>query len=549
MIRVVAHNIISPLGNSSIENYNVIKQGVSSIKRYEDKYGITEPFCASLFNEDRDFQELAISSIDDATKTLDFNDKNILLVISTVKGNIADDEYASRLRDTLAGKWQAKVKVIVVSNACTSGVCAQIVAARALEMQDEGNSFDYAVVVGIEIMNKFIVSGFQSLKAVSDEACRPFDIERIGMNPGEAAATMVLQKVDEAKSTDWIYQAGEMANDGYHISSPSPVAEGASKALKVVLENIDTQDIVLVNAHGTATLYNDEMEAKAISQVGLMDVPVNSLKGYFGHTMGAAGVLETIVTMLSIDDGVILATKGYDEQGTSCKLNIYNENIFLADAEEKSCFIKMISGFGGINAAIVYSHKPVGRKDFSCVCQKVKSIDIDEKNCPSLKEVYKTRIADYPKFYKMDVLSQLGFVASELLLKEETEDDDCAIILFGQSGSKVVDELYRATIHADNYFPSPSLFVYTLPNIVCGEIALRHNFHGETLYIQMPEKDEELMMHIVKGSMLFGKMNHSIAGWINADSEKEYNCNLNIYINNNGIKRRTQKQGNRSFES
>ena len=91
MIRVVAHNIISPLGNSSIENYNVIKQGVSSIKRYEDKYGITEPFCASLFNEDRDFQELAISSIDDATKTLDFNDKNILLVISTVKGNIADD--------------------------------------------------------------------------------------------------------------------------------------------------------------------------------------------------------------------------------------------------------------------------------------------------------------------------------------------------------------------------------------------------------------------------------------------------------------------------
>ena len=529
MIRVVAHNIISPLGKNSIENYNAVKQGVSSLKRYEGKYNIPEPFCASLFEEESDFQELAISSIDDATKTLDFSGKHILLVISTVKGNIDDEDYASRLRNNLADKWQTEVKVIVVSNACTSGVCAQIVAARALELQSESNSFDYAVVVGIEVMNKFIVSGFQSLKAVSDEACRPFDIERIGMNPGEAVATMVLQNVADAKPKDWIYQAGEMANDGYHISSPSPVAKGASRVLTSVLEKINKQDIVLVNAHGTATLYNDEMEAKAISQAGLADIPVNSYKGYVGHTMGAAGVLETIITMLSIDDGVVLATKGYDEQGTSHKLNISSDNRNLVDTEKKTCFIKMISGFGGINAAIAYSHKPVNRTVVIDECQKIKTVDIDKANCPSLKEVYKARIGDYPKFYKMDVLSQLGFVASELLLKEETEDDDCAIVLFGQSGSKVVDELYRATIHADNYFPSPSLFVYTLPNIVCGEIALRHNFHGETLYIQMPEKDEELMMHIVKGSMLFGKMCHSIVGWINAESETEYECKLNIY--------------------
>ena len=213
MIRVVAHNIISPLGKNSIENYNAVKQGVSSLKRYEGKYNIPEPFCASLFEEEPDFQKLAISSIDDATKTLDFSGKHILLVISTVKGNIDDEDYASRLRNNLADKWQTEVKVIVVSNACTSGVCAQIVAARALEVQSESNSFDYAVVVGIEVMNKFIVSGFQSLKAVSDEACRPFDIERIGMNPGEAVATMVLQNVADAKLRDWIYQAGEMAND------------------------------------------------------------------------------------------------------------------------------------------------------------------------------------------------------------------------------------------------------------------------------------------------------------------------------------------------
>ena len=89
MIRVVAHNIISPLGKNSIENYNAVKQGVSSLKRYEGKYNIPEPFCASLFEEESDFQELAISSIDDATKALDFSGKHILLVISTVKGNIS----------------------------------------------------------------------------------------------------------------------------------------------------------------------------------------------------------------------------------------------------------------------------------------------------------------------------------------------------------------------------------------------------------------------------------------------------------------------------
>ena len=197
--------------------------------------------------------------------------------------------------------------------------------------------------------------------------------------------------------------------------------------------------------------------------------------------------------------------------------------------EKNGCFIKMISGFGGINAAIAYSHKPVCRKTVSCDCTITKTIDINNQNVPSLKEAYKTRIGDYPKFYKMDVLSQLGFVGSELLLKEEDIDADYAVVLFGQYGSKVVDAQYSNTIQEDNYFPSPSLFVYTLPNIVCGEIALRHNFHGETLYILMPEKDEELMKHIILCTMHYGKANHAVAGWIDAESDTIYNCKLNIY--------------------
>lgn len=148
-----------------------------------------------------------------------------------------------------------------------------------------------------------------------------------------------------------------------------------------------------------------------------------------------------------------------------------------------------------------------------------------------LKEIYAQRIGNYPKFHKMDILCQLGFVASELLLISEAgtrfkERDDRAVILFGLNSSYYTDVQYQKTISdKDNYFPSPSLFVYTLPNIVTGEIALRNNYHGETSYIVVENK-QQMEWHIDTLTKTSRTFNSMICGWIDAKGKNDFEAEL-----------------------
>jgi 3-oxoacyl-[acyl-carrier-protein] synthase-1 len=110
-------------------------------------------------------------------------------------------------------------------------------------------------------------------------------------------------------------------------------------------------DIGFISAHGTATLYNDEMEAKAITLAGLQSVPVNSLKAYYGHTLGAAGLIESIVTLQSMREHLVLPSLGFADNGVSMPLNICSS---LLHTSLNNC-LKTASGFGGCNAAVVMS--------------------------------------------------------------------------------------------------------------------------------------------------------------------------------------------------
>lgn len=143
---------------------------------------------------------------------------------------------------------------------------------------------------------------------------------------------------------------GAIRNDANHISGPSRTGEGSFRAIKVVLGDVEPEELALVSVHGTSTAYNDEMESIALTRAGLQNVPVNSLKGYFGHTMGAAGILETILSMASVDDGTVLGTRGYSECGVSCPLDISPE----PRKTTKRAFAKLLSGFGGCNAAGIF---------------------------------------------------------------------------------------------------------------------------------------------------------------------------------------------------
>ena len=171
----------------------------------------------------------------------------------------------------------------------------------------------------------------------------------MGINLGDAVATIIYKGVTAGQG-GWTAVKGDIRNDAHHISSPSNVGEGSFRALRQVLDGVNPEDIAFVNAHGTATLFNDEMESVAIDRAGLKAVPVNSLKGYYGHTMGAAGILETIISMKSLDEGLVLATRGYENIGVSRAIQVTKQNL----TTDKRAFVKMISGFGGCNAVMLF---------------------------------------------------------------------------------------------------------------------------------------------------------------------------------------------------
>ena len=311
MVYCIGHSIISPLGEGTQANVEAVKAWRSGLKVYTGLFDSVEPFCASLFDTPQDFVPLCIRSVEMAKGGLDLSESSTLFILSTTKGDRLDLLTPAQ---AIARHFGNPNPPVVVSNACTSGVCAQITAQRLLE----AGFYQRAVVTGCDIQSKFIVSGFQAFKALSPDPCMPFSPDRTGLNRGEAAATIIWSKEEHPHA--WRLEAGAIHNDANHISAPSRTGEGAYRCLMDVMEGVKPTDIALLGVHGTATLYNDDMERIAIQRAGLQDVPMSVLKPVFGHTMGAAGVLETIIAMEM--------------------------------AKEKSQIIKMLSGFGGVNAAI-----------------------------------------------------------------------------------------------------------------------------------------------------------------------------------------------------
>lgn len=572
MAYIIADNIISPLGETSEENYLSVKAGRSGIRAYEPgTYNIPEGFYASLLFED--FETLALRSAQKAianaqknigNERLELKGKRTAFILSSTKGNIEENISLADSAQRIASQLGIDSKPIVVCNACISGLSALILGNRLID----SGLYDAAIVCGCDTPRQFILSGFQSLKALSPEPCRPFDMERMGLNLGEAAATLILSK-NPIQGNSWRMGDGFIRNDAFHISTPSKTADGLYLSLQRTLESftkeisstckqIDMKEhLAFINAHGTATLFNDQMESVAIGRAGLSDLPANAYKSFWGHTMGAAGILETIISMKAIDDDTILGTRGFSELGVSGKMNICAEN----RPTDKKGFIKMLSGFGGCNATIWAAKNPERENialsqieqqnrefttthtiritpeevilDQQKLWERKKELGEQEgkEHHSLLTSLYKQMIGNYPKFYKMDGLSRLGFVASEILLNAEKgeTDKERAIIFFNHSSSIASDRNYKESINdKDNYFPSPSIFVYTLPNIVTGEIAIRNHFHGETSFFILPNKDERMMEEILQASCRDAQSKSFLTGWIDYEDERHFEADLKI---------------------
>jgi len=559
MVCKIADNIFSPLGATTAENLRAVTEGRTALHTYEGRWGAKQPFCAALFEETcpetcggeafTRFERLVLASAKRALADVPFSAKTArtVFILSTTKANVEDltpdalPRTAGESAERVARQLGITTMPVVVSNACISGVEAILLGARLIRT----GFYDHAVVCGAECQSRFIVDGFLSLQALSAAPCRPFDMERNGLNVGEAAATIVLSRssedTDEANSL-WHIADGAVCNDAEQLVAPSKTAEGAYRALRAACGE-STQNLAFVNAHGTATLFNDQMEAAALARAGLLSVPVNALKGHFGHTMGAAGVLETVLSMAAANEGIVLGTLGFSERGVRESLLISPE----VRPMHGNAFLKMMSGFGGGNAVFRWERGAAKDNTMMAPMLDVKhvvhltpsGVSLDRQRLDTtavgdalLLQLYKTRIADYPRFYKMDALSRLGFVASELLLQAVDCErfvarEDCAVILFNRHASTAADRRFLASLSDDaDAAPAPSAFVRTLPNIVCGEIALRNKWHGETNFVVLPERSEQQMLQVVSATFADNALAEAVTGWIEYEDSQHFEATL-----------------------
>jgi len=374
---VIGSSIVSPLGLTARETFASVASGKTGLRKssypylqeqtytsfFTDKQWETiEASLAGYLAESR-FEQLLLKPLLDVVKSsgISPSDEGVLMVIATTKGAI---ERLGIVPDRKLHLHHAAKRVavaigcvnepIVVSNACISGLSAIILAMRMLQ----AGHYHTALVAGADVLGHFIISGFDSLLAMSPERCRPFDKDRQGINLGEGGAALVLKVKEQGESGEIALLGGSITNDANHVSAPSRTGEEMAFAVMQALEEagIGPCDIQFVSAHGTATLYNDEMEAKALNIAGVAHLPTHSLKGYFGHTMGAAGLIEPIVCFLSLLNKRFIGSLGYRESGTSQPLNICSEPF---DLPVSRAALKTMAGFGGCNAAIVFGVNPI----------------------------------------------------------------------------------------------------------------------------------------------------------------------------------------------
>lgn len=382
-VYITDYNCVTPLGFDVSSNWNALVEGKSGVglhKIIENQ----EPFYASMIDSeklDNEFnrffdsaQKSEIRRLANDNVSFTRLEKMFLLslkplvkkhsiseetafILSTTKGNISllknqetlpESVFLSSLAQKIADFFGFQTKPIVVSNACVSGVMAIGVAKNMIQA---GKYKDAFVIAGDEI-SEFVISGFNSFQAIGTEICKPYDKNRDGINIGEAAAAVYITSTrDENENFSFKILGDSAINDANHISGPSRTGDGLFASINNAMTEaqLSAEKIDFISAHGTATIYNDEMEAIAFNRMNLQNIPLHSLKAYYGHCLGASGLLESIISMESALNKTLIPSKNFKETGTSQSLNIIREN----QSAEIKYILKTASGFGGCNAAIV----------------------------------------------------------------------------------------------------------------------------------------------------------------------------------------------------
>jgi 3-oxoacyl-(acyl-carrier-protein) synthase len=294
--------------------------------------------------------------------------ERIGLILATTKANVEALERISEnrlcsdsarrhlqgnfLAGDLAAKFGARGPVQCISTACVSGLIAIQQGAKMIQRGD----VDAVFIVGVDHLSAFVMAGFTALKAIDPNGCRPFDKDRCGLSPGEAGAAIVLVLENFATDFSIKIRGWGGSNDANHLTGPSRDGSGLAQAIRVALNSakLPPKEIDYINAHGTGTPYNDAMESLALKTIfGESCPPFSGLKGMLGHTLGAAGIVETICCVLAMRENFLPGTP---------RLNVAAEGVPASIVREPRSgvrlknVLKLNTGFGGTNGALILSH-------------------------------------------------------------------------------------------------------------------------------------------------------------------------------------------------
>ena len=253
----------------------------------------------------------------------------------------------------IANYFGIKPFMATISTACSSSANAILLGSRMIQQ----GLVNRAICGGCDSLSRFTVNGFASLKNVSKEDCKPFDQNRTGLNLGEGAGYLLLEKESDAIARGAeiiaVFSGYDNSNDAYHPTAPSPDGSAAYRAMERALKKAKLQavDIGYINAHGTATDTNDAAEGKAIENMFAGKVPFISTKPFTGHTLAAAGVIEAIFSIWAMQQNELLPNLNFETPMESLTIQPVKEK----QAKDIQHVLSNSFGFGGNNVSLIFS--------------------------------------------------------------------------------------------------------------------------------------------------------------------------------------------------
>jgi 3-oxoacyl-(acyl-carrier-protein) synthase len=379
-VAIVAAGVVTPIGGDLDAFWSALvagRDGISTIERFRvddlrvGRGGEIKSLSPARPGRPLDCRasRLLLAAADDLLRRslVDTSAARVGVVVGTALGAVEELERAlakdgrpgaaaAALYDspgrTLARRLGCRGPVLTVSTACASGATALGVAADLLRT----DRADLVIAGGFDVLCRFVMRGFDALRSLTRERVRPFDRRRSGLLLGEAAALVLMARDGEARGARLGRLLGHAStSDGAHIAAPHPEGRGLETAVRGALQQagLEPRDVDFVSAHGTATTLNDPIETAVLKRVlgpRAREIPVNSIKGGLGHTMGAAATLEAIMCLLASRDGIVPPTLGYEEADPACDLDYVP---FQARPLRPRVSLSTSLGFGGCNAALV----------------------------------------------------------------------------------------------------------------------------------------------------------------------------------------------------